>query len=721
MRARALVLVLGLLSTAAHAQVPGPGVQAADEILLEAQSLVYDETGDRAIARGSVFFARGVTTLLADEVVYDRTAGTVEAQGNVVLVDEGGDTYFADRMALRDDLAEGFAETIGVRLQDNSLLVARRADRQPDETTVLRDVAYTPCPVCAERGPTWQLRAKSVVHDSEARTVTYENAWLEIGGVPVAYTPWFAHPDGTIRRKSGFLTPTVGLDSELGGTLQIPYHWVLAPNRDITIRPTFTTEEGAVLAFDLRDLQTFGRTDLTMSGTYASRGLDDGRRVDRFRGHVDGTGRYTLGNDWRADVDLSLATDDTYLRRYGISDANVLTNRAAISRVENDQFLEVALLGFQTLRADRKQGEVPFALPQFRGEFIGRIESLGARWRLRPDVLALYRPDGLDSRRASLEAEAEATRISPFGDVLTLEATVRGDVYAVSGDPRTGLDDGETTYSARVMPRASLGWRRPYSRQATGPDGITYTLEPIATATWAPTGYADDDIPNEDSLDTEFDETNLFNADRFAGLDLWDEGNRIAYGLRTAASAPDRELWSVFLGQSYRFAETDVFEGISGLEDQLSDFVGRVGLSPHPWVDVDYRFRVDAGFDEVSKSDLKVIAGPPRLRLGLAHLLLDEKDEGFGRREELRGAISLALTDNWSVVANSRVDLDAGRRIRDTYGLTYEDDCLLVVLGVEQDFTEDRDAEASTTVALRVSLRNLGSFASGIGVTDNAQ
>lgn len=709
----ALAIVLGSTAGTA-AQGPREEVIGGDDgerILLEAESLIYDQATDRAIARGSVFFARGDATLLADEVVYDRPRRTVEATGNVVLVDDGGDTFFADRMELTDDLARGFVEGVAVRLGDESLLVARRADLEDGSTTRLRDVAYTPCEVCEERpNPTWQIRARTVVHDGEARSVSYENAWFEIGGVPIFYTPYFAHPDGTVDRQSGFLVPNVKIDSELGVMAEVPYHWVIAPNRDLTLRPTITTEEGPVLAFDLRDLQTFGRTNLTVSGTYASIGLDDGGREDRFRGHVEGDGRYTLGRGWRGDIDLSLATDETYLRRYGISDANVLTNRAAAYRVENDRFVDVALLGFQNLREDRDQGQVPYALPQVQTEFTGRFGGIGANWRVTPDVLALYRTDGLDSRRVSVGAEIDATRISPFGDVVTAAATVRGDVYSVTGNPETGVDDGRTRNRARLMPRASIEWRRPYSRPATEPNGLTYTLEPIANVAFAPTGYANAAIPNEDSLDTEFDETNLFADDRFAGRDLWDEGSRVSYGVRTAASGPDRELWSVFVGQSYRVAETNVFDEVSGLENKLSDIVGRVALSPHPYVDVDYRFRIGAGFDELSKSDLKVIGGPPGFRIGLAHLLLDEEAGGFGRREEFRGAMSLRLTEHWSAVASSRVDLDDGRRILDTYGIAYEDDCLYFVFGVEQNFTRDRDARSSTTVAFRVALRNLGAF-----------
>lgn len=696
--------VAGALVIVGHAPDSSAALPAAEDqrLLLEALELDWDPETERATARGEVFIARGEYALMADEVVYDRAAGTVEAAGEVVLVDGEGNASFADRMSLSGDLADGFIESVALRLQDDSLLVARRADRD-SQTTMLRDVTYTPCPVCESRAPTWQINAAEVEHDQDEQVLRYRDATFEVAGVPVFFTPFFSHPDPSVERRSGFLSPTFTLDSELGATAEVPYHVVLAPNRDLTVRPLFTTEENVLLAFDGRDLQRFGRTEATVSGTYASFGKDND---ERFRGHIDAEGRYELGDEWDGGFDLRVASDDTFLRRYNISNANVLDNRAFARRVDNDRFVDVATLGFQGLRAEDEQGEIPLALPQVQSAFTGVVPAWGAQWRVRPNLLALYRTEGIDSRRASLSGSVSFPRISRWGDLLRADFSLRGDLYAVRGDAAADVDDGEVRFRGRVIPRATFDWRRPYAR--IGARGVAYSIEPVTTVTVAPTGLNDDEIPNEDSLDLEFDETNLLRADRFTGLDVVDEGTKVSWGLRTAATGVDRDLWSVFLGQSYRVSETDVFEDVSGLEDDLSDVVGRLALSPHPWLDADYRFRVGS-LEEVSKSDLQIVAGPPRLRLAIGHLLLNESD-GFERREEGRAALSLRLTDRWSVIASTRRDLDTGEPVLDTYGIVYEDACFRIVAGVERDFTSDRDVGDTTTVAIRVGLRNLGEF-----------
>ena len=36
----------------------------------------------------------------------------------------------------------------------------------------------------------------------------YKNSWLKIFDYKVFYLPYFNHPDPTVKRKSGFLTPS---------------------------------------------------------------------------------------------------------------------------------------------------------------------------------------------------------------------------------------------------------------------------------------------------------------------------------------------------------------------------------------------------------------------------------------------------------------------------------------------------------------------------------
>ena len=107
------------------------------------------------------------------------------------------------------DLAEGFVRDIRVLLTDQSRLAAADAKRVAGNKTTFRRGVFSPCELCEDdpdRAPLWQLKAQRVVHDQEDQTIRYYNAWMEMFGIPVIYTPYLEHPDPTVKRKSGFLS-----------------------------------------------------------------------------------------------------------------------------------------------------------------------------------------------------------------------------------------------------------------------------------------------------------------------------------------------------------------------------------------------------------------------------------------------------------------------------------------------------------------------------------
>ena len=56
--------------------------------------------------------------------------------------------------------------------------------------------------------------------------------WLKIFNHKVFYLPYFSHPDPTVKRKSGFLTPTYSSSENLGTSINVPYFKVLGDDKE---------------------------------------------------------------------------------------------------------------------------------------------------------------------------------------------------------------------------------------------------------------------------------------------------------------------------------------------------------------------------------------------------------------------------------------------------------------------------------------------------------
>ncbi len=90
-----------------------------------------------------------------------------------------------------------------------------------------------------------------------------------------------------------------------------------------------------------------------------------------------------------------------------------------------------------------------------------------------------------------------------------------------------------------------------------------------------------DRIPNEDSLDLEFSDANLFDLNRYPGIDRLEGGSRVDYAMHAAWYLPQGAFVDGLIGQSYRFHKDNDYLPESGLNDNVSDIVGRLVLAAH--------------------------------------------------------------------------------------------------------------------------------------------
>lgn len=702
----AALAALAVLGAPAAAQ---PRPDPDEPALFKADDITYDSRTGVVTARGHVQIAQDQYVLLADRVVYDRRRDVVSASGHVSLLDPSGDVLFVDTIELSGDFKNGVAEDIRLRLADESRMAAAGGRRVGGTVTELRRAVYSPCPLCKEdptRAPLWQVKAERVVRDEAAQEIRYYDAWLEFFGVPVVYTPYLAQPDPTVKRKSGFLPPRLGSDSELGQIVGIPYYWVIGPDKDATVTAIATTREGPVLVPEYR--QRFAHAALDMTGSLTEGSITrNGRTHDAVRGHFDGTLRADIDETWRGGLDVRFASDRTYLRRYHFGDDRTLTSRGFLEGFRGSAYASANAYYFQSQRAESDSSDRPLILPQLDYSFVSEPDLLGGRWRADADLLSLTRAEGTDSRRLSLQTEWRRPLTTRAGEVYTVFASLRTDGYLV--DDVIDPDDGSSFsgVTGRIFPQAGAEWRFPLIGTLAGADTI---IEPVAMAVVAPEAPNSDRIPNEDSRDFELDDTNILSDDRFPGRDRIEGGTRLQYGVKVRMF----DLWrggqaAGFVGQSYRLSDTEASFGNTGLRKGFSDIVGRFELRFRDVAELLYRFRLDDRDLSPRRTEVSATLGPPALRLKVGYFALESVDPTqFDRREEIALGLSSQFAEHWSARVQTRRNIERGEAISHAAEIAYADSCFVARLGFTRRLTEDADVEPTDTVLLQISLRTLG-------------
>ncbi len=688
-------------------------------VLLSADQITYDRNLEIITATGNVEISEAERVLFADTVSYNLNNDVVTASGNVSLLEPTGEVFFAQYVELTDDLREGFIRDVRLLMTDRSRMAAASAVRVDGNVTQLRRGVYSPCELCEddpERAPLWQIKARTVTHDQAEKTIKYRDASFEFFGLPIAYTPYFEHPDPTVKRKSGFLAPTVGSSDNLGFTAQIPYFWAISPDKDLTFEPIITTKQSVVLAGEYRQILRNGEMELGGSGTIADRKESSGRtKSNQLRGHIDAEGRFDINDTWRWGFDAKRSTDDTYLRLYKISSARSLTSRFFTEGFRGRNYAVVNSYFYQGLRERDNLDETPFLIPEMDYNFQGQPGVVGGKYSVDVNVRGLWRPEGRQSRSLSVKGGWELPYTSPLGDVYLLRASLRGDAYWVDNfDPDRQLlinpDNKDSFITGRVFPQLSLQWRYPW---ASVQDTYRQVVEPIVQAVAAPSGGMNPgEIPNEDSQDLEFDDTNLLSLNRFTGRDRIDPGSRFDYGVKWNLLTERGAVSTAFVGQSYRVSQDINFVPGSGLEDNFSDVVGRVTLAPFDFLDTEYRFRFDKDDFDTRRNELDVSIGPPALNVKLEYLDIDlgPDDLEFSGREELNVRLNSKLSEYWSGFVSHRRNLFTDDSLTTAAGITYQDECFRIDAIAQRNFFEDRDIESEDTFFVRVVLKHLGEF-----------
>ena len=248
-----------------------------------------------------------------------------------------------------------------------------------------------------------------------------------------------------------------------------------------------------------------------------------------------------------------------------------------------------------------------------------------------------------------------------------------------------------------------MDWRYPFVRHGRR---FSQIVEPVVGFVVAPRDGNSDRIPNEDSLDLELDDTNVFDRSRTTGLDLVEDGERMYYGLQGRLLGHNRIAANAFLGQSLRFDGTDLFPSGAGLDEDLSDLVGRVELEIDEYFGLLYRFRYDYDDFKSRRDEVGTAFGPEEFKISANYLFIDNQPAPmtFEDRREINLRLDSKVTDSVMLRGETQRDIQEGRYLWHRGEVGYRGDCYDIAFSFERSLTRDRDIRPTNTFLVRISL-----------------
>jgi LPS-assembly protein len=594
----------------AHAQssVPGPGFEPAPTLRLSpmlSEAIPKDQrenlptfiegerisgqTNIETVIEGDARLRRADTSIRAERIEYYQPDDLARARGNV-RINRAGNVFEGPELQLRVDAFEGFFLNPRYEFFTNQTQgQAERIDFVDEQRLTARKATLSSSilPRTGQLGgkPSWVLEMERVRLDNEAEVGEAEGAVLRFKGVPILAAPYLTFPLSD-KRKSGFLPPSVNIDSLSGFEYSQPYYWNIAPNRDATFFPALLSKRGLDLGGEFRYLED------SYSGQLRAAYMPNDRLRSRerwglaYRHSQAIASGWSLAPTWNWGVDLNRVSDDNYWSDFPRSVTSLtqrlLANDVNLGTTSGPWSFNARALKWQTLQDAAEPITPPYdrlpsiSLNYVRSNWRGfdvNVTSDFSRFQSSP--LLTGQPNG---QRSYVQAQVSRPWVAPGGFVVP-----KLQVHATRYGFDAPLASGQTSAS-RMVPTFSLDSGLIFERSSHifGRE-VLQTLEPRAF--YVRTPRRDQNfLPNYDSALNDFNFATIWTENAFGGHDRMADTNVLTLGLGSRYLSPQTgaEWAHLRIAQRLRFSpQTVVLPGGLPATEEISDTLLGATLTPH--------------------------------------------------------------------------------------------------------------------------------------------
>lgn len=437
--------------------------------------------------------------------------------------------------------------------------------------------SFTTCPPIS---PMWRLRASKIILDKNTGRGYATNARILVKSVPIFYTPYINFSIDN-QRKTGFLWPVIGAPGKWGPTLLTPFYWNIAPNYDTTITPGYLSKRGVQISDNFRYLTplNYGNVEFSIlpgdkdfryfqaaSKQEYGANTDPAVQAELSRlSNASNTRRALAWRDqarfsehWSSKVDFNYAGDDYYMQDFGNT----------LNEITQNQLLEQADLEYKSINWN----------------FIGRLQAYqtlhpiseneppiqNQYQRLPQLVLNVDYPEqkfGLEYfannevTHFDIHKTPGSNTLLPIGNRLNIQPgaslPLTWPYFYINPRLQIALTDYNLHQTAQTATPTNIQRSLPIFDIASGFSlnrdlnlfGYMFqqTLEPQAYYTYIP--YRNQaSIPLFDTTINTLTYDQIFNYNRFSGIDRIGDANQIGVGVTTRLIDQNSGLEKVRIG-----------------------------------------------------------------------------------------------------------------------------------------------------------------------------
>ncbi len=554
--------------------------------------------------------------------------------------------------------------------------------------TIMKKSSFTNCKNIDGKCPAWSISAEEVKHKKEMKRIEYKNAWLKLYDTPVAYFPYFFHPDPTVKRQSGFLFPEFVNAKNLGFSTQIPYYLAIDYDRDMTISPRVYANNTLFLQTEYR--QIFENANLISDFSF--------NKKDNSNSHFF-LNLFSNFEDSFYEMKIETVSNEDYLKKYQIKsplieDYSALNSSFFFETVDENSSFSSSIDIFEDLtKPDSDKYEYIFPNYEFTKTtyFDGNIfETLDYKSRgsyrkfdtnvdeldLINDLIFTSNDNSNFIKNSSSDFIFLLRNINTYGDL-------------------SNKYKNEKSYS--LLSSALYNFRYPLFKET---EGNKKFLTPVASFRYSPNPGLN--LKNEKTL-IRYDD--LFQLDRINNKTV-EEGGSATVGLEYKNQNDyGKDKLNLKLAVNFRAKEDKDLPLSSSLNQKTSDIIGFSGINITENFSINYNFSIDQNLDETNYSLISADYNGSKFKTNFEYM---EKSKFIGDESYLTNSTSLTINKFNSLTIETSRNMD--QNLTDYYNLIYKynNDCLEASIVYNKQFYQDDDVNSGQNIFFKISLIPFG-------------
>lgn len=691
-------------------------------IYLETDEVIYKKDQEIIITKGkTISKIEDEYEIIGGEIIHDRQRMMFSSKDNTIIKDYLGNIFEAEefKFELKNELISAkililndqfgnkynFSNAV-VNLKNNEVLAKDvdvdfknslfgNKDNEPrlkgnsvisnqNETNIYKAVFTTCKKIEGKNCPSWSIYADEVKHDKKKKTIKYKNAWLKIFDKPILYFPTFFHPDPSVDRQSGFLSPTILNSSYSGQSIQIPYYRVISENKDLTISPRLFFDDNLLLQTEYR--QANKNSDAILDVSY-------NREDDKSRSHFF-TNLIRQNKENTYEINIQKVNGDKYFKLHEIKSA-LITNKSTLNsflKFKNDgknYLFDASLEVFEDL-TKKSSDRYEYIYPNYNfSKNFQNMESYNGNLNFGSSGFQKNYDTNVYEAKVINDLKYSSNSFINNGFLNRFDFLIKN-VNINSNNSTNYRDQLENKLLSTIMFES----RYPLFKEG---NNFNKNLTPIISAKYSPT-----ETKNLKDLDRRIDYSNVFSLNRLGEGDAIEGGESLTFGIEySESSKDDSELFSVGLANVIRTKENDDLPIKSSLGQKSSDIFGEIVFNPSKHLNFEYDFSIDNNLDKTNYNLLK--AGLTINNFITSFEFLEE-DNFIGNKSYITNKTTYNLDNNNSISFNGTKDLDKG--ISEYYNLIYEyrNDCLSAAVEYNKTFYSDGDLKPQKNIFFMIKI-----------------